>query len=186
VFGKEPQRTPVTTKQEDAPNIQTKLAPLILFASRLVLLVYSVFFALIVGIAILARHSHPIFSFFTILFFAPAVVFYLFHMLRGRYFLKVTEDSLELTAFARSMTMRWTDIKSIRLGWAWADNATLSVNKRMFITFRKGSHDQSFTIWPIYFGLSARELVDRLRPYCADYPKLIDMMLADVEDGIVL
>jgi hypothetical protein len=110
-----------------------------------------------------------------------------FHLITNGYKLEISDQGLALTYFARTLAVRWADTKSIHAGWNSAlDAIPFGFNKKLFVNYQKKTLDQSLTIWPMFFGISLRELVNLIRPYCSEYPKLIETMSADVENPITL
>jgi hypothetical protein len=162
-------------------------APLILFASRRVFLIYSLVFALLISGAILAAHKSPINSAILIVIFSLPFCFFSIHAMTNGYRLKITEQGLALTRFSRTQTIRWADMREIRAGWSSAlDPVQFGFNKKLFVHYRREAQDRSLIVWPIYFGISAAEMVDCILPYCADYPRLAEKLIADSSKSIVL
>src|SRR6202035_1103365 len=168
-------------KQQDILDpAQQMSASLILFASKRIFFIYSLIFALLISIAVLSLHGSPIISVIMIAFFVMPFSFFALHLVTNGYRLEITDQGLALTYFARTQTIRWADVKDIRAGWIAAlDAIPFGFNKKLFVRYRREGRDRSLTIWPIYFGISAREMTNFLVPYCRAYPKLIEALLAD-------
>ena len=122
-------------------------------------------------------------STFVIAFLGISFSFLSFHLFTNTYRLELDDQGLTLSDFFQTRTIRWADIKTIRVGWSWGDGSSIRHNKRLFITYRKGSRDTLQTVWPLWFGMNADQMVANILPYCADYPRLVETLLADSKKG---
>jgi hypothetical protein len=164
-------------------DINSKITSTILFGSKPIFLIFWLFLALMILTLIFSFQKSPVISTFGIAFFGLGFSFFSFHLFTNTYRLEIGEQGLTLGDFFQIRTIRWADIKTIRVGWSWGDGASIPFNKRLFITYRKESRDTLQTIWPLWFGMSADKMVTKILPYCADYPRLIDTLLADSKNG---
>jgi Bacterial PH domain len=171
--------------ERSSNSVYEKMTPLILLPSKRVFLAYNFAFAALGVVAACLIQRSPITATACLLISVPCVAFFSFHLLPGRYQLKLTEDGIEITAFGRTKTIRWSEINRARVGWTAAE-ATARLNKRIFVFYRTGSLDQSIAIWPSYFGLSAHKFVALMLPFCKDYPRLVDALNVDDEDGAII
>jgi hypothetical protein len=173
-------------RDRSGPTSENRATSLTLFGSRRIFLIFSLFFALLIYGSFLNRHNNPIISSIAIFFF----IFFFYcsaHLLvTNGYRLEINDQGLALTFFGRTQTILWVDVKTIRVGWVAADGASIPFNKRLFVYFRKDGCDRSLTIWPLFFNVSAKELVRFMLPYCSKYPKLVETLCADSEDGVTL
>jgi hypothetical protein len=163
--------------------MNTRVTPTILFGSKRIFLIIWLFLALLIVSQIWGFQKTPVMSTLMIAFFGLSFSFFSFHLFTNTYRLELSEQGLALGDFFQLRTIRWADIKTIRVGWSWGDGSSISYNKRLFITYRKESRDTLQTIWPLWFGISADQMVTTILPYCADYPRLIETLLADSKNG---
>jgi hypothetical protein len=163
--------------------MNAKVASTVLFASKRLFLILWLLLALLILFQIWNFRKTPIMSSFVIFFFGIGLSFLSFHLFKDRYCLEISEEGLTLSDFFQTHAMRWADVKTIRVGWLWADGSSISFNKRLFVTYRKDGRDFFQTIWPLWFGISADQMVANILPYCADYPRLVETLLADSKDG---
>jgi Bacterial PH domain len=155
----------------------------ILFGSKPIFLIFWLFLALLLLTLIWSFQKSPVMSALGIIFFGLSFSFSSFHLFTNSYRLEISEQGLMLSDFFQTRTIRWSDIKTIRIGWSWGDGYWIPYEKRVFITYRKESRDTLQTIWPLFFGLSANRLVADMLPYCVDYPRLVETLLADSKNG---
>ena len=163
--------------------MNTKFTSTTLFASKRVFLIFWLLLAVLILSQIWGFQKSPVMSTLLIAFFGLSFSFLSFHLFTNSYRLEFSEQGLTLSDFFQTRTIRWADIKTIRVGWSWGDGSSISFNKRLFITYRKESRDTLQTIWPLWFGMSADKMVTNILPYCADYPRLIETLRADLKDG---
>jgi hypothetical protein len=164
----------------------TNVTRTILFASKRILLIFWLFLALLILTQIWNFQKSPIISSFLIAFFLLSWSFLSFHLFTNSYRLEISEQGLTLRDFFQIRTIRWADVKVIRVGWSWGDSFSIPFNKRLFITYRKESRDTLQTIWPLWFGMSADHMVITILPYCSDYPRLIETILQDSKNGAII
>jgi hypothetical protein len=164
-------------------TMNTPAASTILFASKKIFLIFWLFLALMILFHIWNFQEAPVVSSLMIAFFGLSFSFLSFHLFTNSYRLEIGEQGLTLSDFFQTRTIRWADIKVIRVGWSWGDGSSIPFNKRLFITHRKESRDTLQTIWPLWFGMRADQMVANILPYCADYPRLIETLLADSKNG---
>jgi hypothetical protein len=163
--------------------MNTEVTPTLLFASKRIFLIFWLLLAALILSQIWGFQKSPIMSTLLIAFFSLSFSFLSFHLFTNSYRLEISEQGLTLSDFFQTRTIRWADIKIIRVGWSWGDGSSIPFNKRLFITYRKESRDTLQTIWPLWFGMSADQMVTNILPYCADYPRLIETLLADQKKG---
>src|SRR5437868_2218012 len=163
--------------------MDTEVTPTILFASKRIFLIFWLLLALLILSQIWNFQKSPVMSTFLIAFFGLSFSFLSFHLFTSSYRLELSEHGLTLNDFFQTRTIRWADIKVIRVGWSWGDGSSIAFNKRLFITYRKESRDTLQTLWPLWFGMSADQMVTKILPYCADYPRLVETLLADSKKG---
>ncbi|MEA2916476.1 MAG: hypothetical protein QOJ15_8557 [Bradyrhizobium sp.] len=163
--------------------MNTKVTSTILFGSKRIFLVFWLFLAVMILTLVWSFQKSPVISTFGIILFGLSFSFFSFHLFTNTYRLEISEQGLTLSDFFQTRTIRWADIKTIRVGWSWGDSASLPYEKRLFITYRKESRDTLQTIWPLFFGTNAKRLVADMLPYCADYPRLVETLLADSKNG---
>jgi hypothetical protein len=163
--------------------MKTTGASTILFASKRIFLIFWLLLALLILSQIWSFQNSPVMSAFVIAFLGLSFSFLSFHLFTNTYRLELSEQGLTLSDFFQTRTIRWADIKTIRTGWSWGDGFSIPLNKRLFITYRKESRDTLQTIWPLWFGMSADQMVTDILPYCADYPRLVETLLADQKNG---
>jgi Bacterial PH domain len=168
-------------------STQARTPTTVLSGSKPILLIYSLAFAVLICGANLARHDSPILSTIGFVFIVPGFIFFVFHLFANRLRLEITDQGLTISQFFHARSIRWADIKDIRVGWTAAfDSISLPFNKRLFVHYRSSARDRSLTIWPVHFGISAGNMVQRMLPYCAQYPKLVETLIADSKDGVTL
>jgi hypothetical protein len=164
-------------------DMKTTGASTTLFASKRIFLIFWLFLALLILSQIWNFQKTPVTSTLMIAFFGLSFCFLSFHLFTNSYRLELSEQGLTLRDFFQTRTIRWADVKTIRVGWSWGDGSSIPYNKRLFITYRKESRDTLQTIWPLWFGMNADKMVTKILPYCADYPRLIETLLADSKNG---
>jgi hypothetical protein len=163
--------------------MNTKVTSTILFGSKRIFLVFWLFLAVMILTLVWSFQKSPVISTLGIILFGLSFSFFSFHLFTNSYRLEISEQGLTLSDFFQTRTIRWADIKTIRIGWSWGDGASLPYEKRLFITYRKESRDTLQTIWPLFFGINADRLVADMLPYCADYPRLVETLQADSKNG---
>jgi hypothetical protein len=163
--------------------MNTNVSPTILFGSKRIFLIFWLLLALLILSQIWSFQKSPVMSTFLIAFFGLSFSFLSFHLFTNSYRLEFSEQGLTLSDFFQTRAIRWADIKVIRAGWSWGDGSLIPFNKRLFITYRKESRDTLQTIWPLWFGMNADQMVTTILPYCADYPRLIETLRADLKNG---
>jgi hypothetical protein len=163
--------------------MNTKVTSTTLFASKRIFLIFWLLLAVLILSQIWGFQKSPVMSTLLIAFFGLSFSFLSFHLFTNSYRLEFSEQGLTLSDFFQTRIIRWADIKTIRVGWSWGDGSSIPFNKRLFITYRKESRDTLQTIWPLWFGMSADKMVSNILPYCADYPRLIETLRADLKDG---
>ena len=157
-----------------------------LLASRRIFLIILLSLVLLTYGSFLGRHNNPVISSIAIFFFIFPLYFSAHNLVTSGYRLEITDRGLALTFLARTQTILWTDIKTIHVGWVAADGAPLPFNKRLFVYHRKDGRDRSLAIWPLFFNVSAQELINLMIPYCSDYPKIVETLRADSINGVTL
>jgi hypothetical protein len=167
-------------------DLRTPRVPTVLFGSKRIFLIFWLFLAVLILTQFLIFEKSPFMATALTFFFGLGFSYLSFQLFTNRYRLEISETGLTLMDFFQTRTIRWADTKVIRVGWSWGDDYPVPFNKRLFVFYRKESRDRIETIWPLWFGMSADQMVTIILPYCVYYPRLVETLRGDSKQGATL
>jgi Bacterial PH domain len=163
--------------------VKTARSPKVLFASKRIFAILWLFLAILILSQFWNFEKSPVMASLLTFFFGLGFSYLSFQLFTNRYRLEISETGLTIMDFFQTRTIRWADIKTIRAGWSCGDDYPIPFNKRLFVTYRKESRDRVETIWPLWFGMNADQMVTTILPFCANYPRLIETLRSDSKNG---
>jgi hypothetical protein len=87
-------------------------------------------------------------------------------MLRpGMTFVEFDTEVLTQSFGIYKLTIRWADIRQIRIGWYELEAVQIPWNRKVFVDYERNGRKTPMAISPPMFGVNAEQLVSLLTPY---------------------
>jgi hypothetical protein len=141
------------------------LQPIVLPARRAFLtMCVSVLGLSILG-GLLALRSQPIVGSLVILILCPVFIAWIIGLRRGATYLEINNHGITRSLFFQKKTVRWGEIKKIRIGWVGHEPINVAWNREVMIDYRRDGKDDVMMIGNKIFGLNSEELTSLLTPF---------------------
>jgi hypothetical protein len=144
------------------------LHPIVLPGKRAFLIMCVSVLGLSILGGILALRSQPIIGSLCILIFCPFFIAWIIGLRRGATYLEIDSHGITRSLFFQKSTVRWEEIKNIRIGWVGHEPINVSWNREVMIDYRRDGKDDVFMIANKIFGLNSEKLTSLLMPFYED------------------
>jgi hypothetical protein len=142
------------------------LQPITLPLARKLLITFSAFLAVFLVMTILAVvPKNPIVGTLSIVFWALALWLSLLMLRPGMTFLEFDTEVLTQSFGIYKLTLRWADIRQIRIGWYELEAVQIPWNRKVFVDYERNGCKTPMAISPVMFGVNAEQLTSLLTPY---------------------
>jgi hypothetical protein len=142
------------------------LQPITLPLARKLLITFSAFLVVFLVMTILAVvPKNPIVGTLSIVFWALALWLALMMLRPGRTFLEFDTEVLTQSFGIYKFTLRWADIRQIRIGWFELEALEMPWNRKVFVDYERNGRKAWMAISPPMFGVNAEQLKGLLTPY---------------------
>jgi hypothetical protein len=142
------------------------LQPITLPLARKLMITFSAFLAAFLVMTIAAVvPKNPIFGTLSIVFWALSLWLSLLMLRPGRTFLEVDNEVLTQSFGIYKLTLRWADIRQIRIGWFELEAVEIPWNRKIFVDYERSGRKVWMVISPVMFGVNAEQLEGLLTPY---------------------
>jgi hypothetical protein len=142
------------------------LQPITLPLARKLLIIFSAFLAAFLVMTIVAVvPKNPIFGTLSIVFWALLLWLSLRMLRPGGTYLEFDTEQLTQSFGIYKLTIRWADIRQIRIGWYEFEAVEMPWNRKVFVDYERNGWKTFMAIPPPMFGVNAEQLVSLLAPY---------------------
>lgn len=141
------------------------LQPIVLAGKRPFLIMGVSLLGLCIIGGLLMLRSQPIIGSLCILILCPFFVVWIIGLRRGATYIEIDSHGITRSLFFQKKTVRWEEIKNIRIDWVGHEPINVSWNREVMIDYRRGGKDDVIMIANKMFGLNSEELVSLLMPF---------------------
>jgi len=142
------------------------LRPITLPLARKLLATFSAVLVVLLVMTIVAVvPRNPIIGSLSIVFWALLLWLSLLMLRPGRTFLEFDAEQLTQSFGIYKFTIRWAEIRQIRIGWFEFEAVEIPWNRKVFVDYERNNRKTWMAISPLMFGVNAEQMVDLLMPF---------------------
>src|ERR1700683_3035849 len=142
------------------------LQPIMLPLARKLLGTFAAILAAFLVMTIVAVvPKNPIFGTLSVVLWALMLWRALMMLRPGMTFLKFDTEVLTQSFGIYKLTIRWADIRQIRIGWYEREAVQIPWNRKVFVDYERNGCKPPMAISPVMFGVNAEQLTSLLTPY---------------------